>query len=326
MMYMITVKDIANLAGVSPATVSNVLNGRANVGQETKEKVLSICRDNGYNPNVYARNLKTKNPRTLLFTFSDFDRKFYLDVIHGIHDYVDAHDYDLLICTGKFCEKYMDPHITSGCIALDGKLESDVLIRRAGRNYPVVVLDRLLDHPYIKSILVNNYKPMYELTSKLAGRGYRRFAFLGGIENTADNKERYQAFQDALADSGINFARDRYISGDWHEESGRRAAQILMLTNPCPEVLVCANDNMAVGAIEVFRDNGLVIGQDILVTGFDNNDVASYNSITTIDIPDYERGYLAAQALVGNIEGEMDASVFRISAKIIERQSAKFSD
>ena len=89
---------------------------------------------------------------------------------------------------------------------------------------------------------------------------------------------------------------------------------------------MCANDNMAVGAIEVFRDNGLVIGQDILVTGFDNNDVASYNSITTIDIPDYERGYLAAQALVGNIEGEMDASVFRISAKIIERQSAKFSD
>ena len=213
-----------------------------------------------------------------------------------------------------------------GCIALDGKLESDVLIRRAGKNYPVVVLDRLLDHPYIKSILVNNYKPMYELTAKLTGRGYRRFAFLGGIENTADNKERYQAFQDALADSGINFARDRYISGDWHEESGRRAAQILMLTNPCPEVLVCANDNMAVGAIEVFRDNGLVIGRDILVTGFDNNDVASYNSITTIDIPDYERGYLAAQALVGNIEGEMDASVFRISAKIVERQSARCSD
>lgn len=319
---MIGVKEIAALAGVSPATVSNVLNGRANVGQETRERVLAICREKGYNPNIVAKNLKTGSPKTLLFTFSDFDRKFYLDVIHGIHDYVDAHDYDLLICTGRFCEKYMDPLVTSGCIALDGKLENAVLERKASRNYPIVVLDRKLDNPFIKSILVNNYGPMHQLVTRLVDAGYRRFSFLGGVENTSDNRERYQAFLDALGSRGICFTRDRYISGDWHEESGRRAAQILMLTYPRPEVLVCANDNMALGAMEVFRDNGLSVGHDILVTGFDNNDVATYNGITTIDIPDYERGYLAAQALVGNIEGDIDTSTFRINAKIIERSSA----
>ncbi|MFA6690125.1 MAG: substrate-binding domain-containing protein, partial [Sphaerochaetaceae bacterium] len=87
----------------------------------------------------------------------------------------------------------------------------------------------------------------------------------------------------------------------------------------------CANDNMAMGAIRTFNANGLVVGRDISVTGFDNNAIAEYNSITTIDIPDYERGYLAAQALVSNIEGEMNKETFRITAKLIERTSVASS-
>jgi LacI family transcriptional regulator len=261
----------------------------------------------------------------LLFTFSDFDRSFYLEVIHGIHDYADAHDYDLLICTGRVCEKYMHPAMTSGCIALDGKLPSEILDRKAAADYPIVVLDRILDNPYVKSILVNNYDPMYSLVDSLAKRGFTRFSFLGGIENTADNRERYQAFLDALEGNGITFTRDGYIAGDWHENSGIRAAQILLLTESRPQVLVCANDNMAMGAIRTFNANGLVVGRDISVTGFDNNAIAEYNGITTIDIPDYERGYLAAQALVGNIEGEMNKETFRITAKLIERTSVASS-
>ncbi|MFA6840649.1 MAG: LacI family DNA-binding transcriptional regulator [Sphaerochaetaceae bacterium] len=322
---MIGVKEIAQLAGVSPATVSNVLNGRTNVGPATKDRVLAICKQYDYHPNIIGKNLKTGKPKTLLFTFSDFDRSFYLEVIHGIHDYADAHDYDLLICTGRVCEKYMHPAMTSGCIALDGKLPSEILDRKAAADYPIVVLDRILDNPYVKSILVNNYDPMYSLVDSLAKRGFTRFSFLGGIENTADNRERYQAFLDALEGNGITFTRDGYIAGDWHENSGIRAAQILLLTESRPQVLVCANDNMAMGAIRTFNANGLVVGRDISVTGFDNNAIAEYNGITTIDIPDYERGYLAAQALVGNIEGEMNKETFRITAKLIERTSVASS-
>lgn len=315
------IKEIAQLAGVSPATVSNVLNGRPNVGQATKERVLAICKEHDYHPNIAGRHLKTGRPKTILFTFSDFDRSFYLEVIHGIHDYADAHDYDLLICTGRVCEKYMHPAMTSGCIALDGKLSSDLLERKASPDYPIVVLDRILQNPSIKSILVNNYDPMYALVDSLAKKGFARFSFLGGIENTADNRERYQAFLDALKANGIAFTRDGYIAGNWHESSGIRAAQILLLTESRPEVLVCANDNMAMGAIQTFNANGLTVGRDISVTGFDNNAIAEYNGITTIDIPDYERGYLAAQALVGNIEGDINREIFRITAKLIERSS-----
>ena len=319
---MISVKDIASIAGVSPATVSNVLNGRSNVSEETRERVLSICREYDYHPNLAGRHLKTKEPRTILFTFSDFARSFYLEVIHGIHDYAEAHNYDLLISTGKACEKYMHPSISSGCIALDGSLSTSLLDRKASKEYPIVVLDRIMDNPNVKSILVNNYDSMYQLVDALAKKGYRRFSFLGGIENTADNRERYQAFIDALNANDILFKRDRYIAGDWSENSGSRAAQILLLTDIRPQVLICANDNMALGAIRTFNDNELIVGRDIMVTGFDNNAIAEYNGITTIDIPDYERGYLAAQALVGNIEGEINSDTFRINAKILWRKSA----
>lgn len=318
---MIGIKEIAKLSGVSPATVSNVLNGRPNVGQDTRNRVLAICKEHDYHPSIIGKNMKTGKSKTLLFTFSDFDRSFYLEVIHGVHDYAYAHGYSLIICPGQVCEKYMHPVMTSGCIVLDGKLPSEILDRKAARDYPIVVLDRIMDNPYVKSILVNNYTPMYSLVDSLAKRGFTRFSFLGGIENTEDNKERYQAFLDALADNGIPFKRDGYIAGDWHEDSGIRAAQILLLTESRPQVLVCANDNMAMGAIKTFNANGLVVGRDISVTGFDNNVIAEYNGITTIDIPDYERGYLAAQALVGNIEGEISKETFRITAKLIERTS-----
>lgn len=318
---MVGIKDIARLAGVSPATVSNVLNGRSNVSDETRKRILSLCDEHNYHPNIAGRYLKKGETKTILFTFSDFYRSFYLDVIHGIHDYAVAHDYDLLICTGRSCEKYMHPSVTSGCIALDGKLQTELIDRKATSSYPIVVLDRIVDNACCKSILVNNYDPMFLLVDTLAKRGYKRFAFLGGNENTADNKERLEAFRDALKANSILFSRDSYIAGDWTENSGARAAQILLLTDVRPEVLVCANDNMALGAINVFRSNGLAVGKDIIVTGFDNNIIAEYNGITTIDIPDYERGYLAAQALVGNIENDLKSDTFRINAKVIWRES-----
>lgn len=319
---MVGIKEIASLAGVSAATVSNVLNDRPNVGKETREKVLRICRENSFYPDITGKNLKVGKPKAILFTFSDFNRSFYLEVIHGIHDYAYAHDYDLLISTGRLSEKYMHSRITSGCIALDSKLPSEVVKNRASENYPIVILDRVVDSPFVKSILVNNYDSMYRLVSSLVKAGNKRFAYLGGPETTDDNRERYNAFYEALRDNGIIFRRDGYIAGDWLESSGNRAAQILMLTPNRPQVLVCANDNMALGAIKTFNANGLAVGKDILVTGFDNNIIAEYNNITTIDIPDYERGYLAAQALVQNIEDAINTDTFRINAKVIVRSSA----
>lgn len=313
---MVGIKDIAKAAGVSVSTVSNVLNGKKNVGEETRNRILQLCKELEYYPNAAGRGLKRGKSNIILFNFSDFDRTFYLKIIKGISDYVSRTDFDLLICTIKSCEKFMRNNMTRGCITLDMGMKNELLYKTARENYPIIVLDRVIESPYIKCIVVNNYDPMRELVQGIVDRGYRRFGFIGGPEQTDDNRERYQAFLDVLDENHIPFNKNNYFSGDYREKSGFTAAKIFMLSGDLPEVVVCANDNMAIGAIKAFSQHGIRVPEDIAVTGFDNSDLAEAMNLTTVDIPNYERGYLAAQYLIENIMGKRDMSLFRISTQV----------
>lgn len=317
----VSIKDIAREAGVSPATVSNVLNGKKNVGVETRQRVLAICRELDYEPNPIGKALKSGESRTVLFNFSDFDRQFYLKIIQGISDCVYSRGYDLMICTNRSCGRFMSKSFTSGCIMLDMHCPDELLLKRAGEGYPIVAMDRVLDAPHIKNVVVNNYKPMSELVQGLVERGYRKFAFLGGPD-TLDNRERFQAFRDVLRSGGLPFQPGNYLPGDYREKSGGRAARLLLATGGLPEALVCANDDMAAGAMKVFHEAGLRVPGDIAVTGFDGSPVSDTLGLTTVDIPNYERGYLAAQHLLETLQEEGERSTFYIPARVKWRGSS----
>jgi LacI family transcriptional regulator len=310
------IKDIAARAGVSISTVSNVMNNKSNVGEKTRARILELCREMNYIPNPAGKNLKAKESKTILFNFSDFDRSFYLKIIEGINDYAGDNGYDLMICTTKSCEKYMRTNMTGGCIILDGKMKNETLIRAASEQYPVVVLDRVLSNPFIKCVVVNNYDPMRKLIEETVKRGYRKFAFVGGPEHTDDNRERFGAFLDILKESGIAFHRKYYYSGDYREKCGCQAARIFMYTEDLPEIFVCANDNMAIGVIKTLKEGGYRIPEDVAVTGFDNCELAETVDLTTVSIPNYERGYLAARSLIENIEGRKNFDPVKISADV----------
>lgn len=318
---MAGIKEIAKAAGVSPSTVSNVLNGRKNVSEKTRERILDLCEEMEYYTNMTGKNLRSGVNNTILFNFSDFDRSFYLNIIKGINDYAEANGFDLMICTSKTCEKYMRSRLTSGCITLDVRMSNEILKKAASASYPIVVLDRILKTPYTKCIVVNNYDPMAEMVQEVVDRGYRRFSFIGGIEHTDDNSERYQAFIDVMEKNNILFSRKQYYSGDYREKSGYTAAKIMMLSGNIPEVVVCANDNMAIGAMKAFRDRGVRVPEDVAVTGFDDCDMAKVAGLTTIGIPNYERGYMAAQSLVDIIRGNVDTETLKISAAIKWRKT-----
>lgn len=309
-----TIKEIAALANVSSATVSNVLNNRNNVSEETRQKILRLCEEYGYT-NHKTKHLQNDETKTILFNFSDYERNFYLKIIHGISDYVYSRDYDLMICTNKSCKKFMDPSLTCGAIMLDQKCKNSVLIDKANEGYPIVSLDRIIDVPNIKSVVVNNYNAMSELIQGLIDKGYRDFGYVAGID-TLDNQERYKAVRDVLKKNGIIFRRENYFIGDYSEKSGYQSARLMLLSENVPEVLVCANDNMAIGAIQALKQEGLKIPEDIAVTGFDGTEMAEFMGLTTVDIPDYERGYLAAQFLLQNIAGNQNFDVFKIAAKV----------
>lgn len=313
---MIGIKDIAKIAGVSVSTVSNVLNGRKNVGKATRERILQICSEQGYHPNIMGKTLKSGRKNTVVFNFSDFDRHFYLKIINGIHDYLKDNDYDLIICTDKSSKNFMRSSFASGAITLDRKLSDEFLISVSGKNFPIILMDRVIDTEYTKSVIVDNYSVMCELVQALVDKGFRRFGYIGGLDDTLDNQERFAGFEDTLKKNKIAFDGKYYFHGNYREESGYQAVKIFVLSNSLPEVLVCANDDMAFGAIRALGENNIRVPQDISVTGFDDGDLAEMVGLTTVSIPRYESGYLAAKELLEMIEGEADSRPFKFSAKI----------
>lgn len=315
---MAGIREIAEKAGVSISTVSNVLHHKNSASKETREKIFAIAQELGYE---IPGERKEKN-RTIVLNFSDFDTLYYLDILHGISDYAYAKGYSLLICTGENFPQYATSELCCGCVVIDVQTEDDVLKKIADKGLPVIALDREIAHPHVKSIVVNNYASEKQLIEGMIEAGYQRFAFLGGLD-TADNRERYAAFRDALKEHGLSFRRKDYYEGDWREKSGAHAARLLMLSEEMPEALICANDMMAIGAIRKFHENGIRIPDDIGIAGFDDIIISKYTGLTTVTVPDYERGYLAAQALIGILEQKEDYDTVRIGARVKWRKSTK---
>jgi LacI family transcriptional regulator len=126
-----------------------------------------------------------------------------------------------------------------------------------------------------------------------------------------------------LAKNKIDFDRKNYFHGNYREKSGYQAAKIMMLSNDLPEVLVCANDNMAIGAIKAFEENKIRVPEDISVTGFDDSEAAAMMGLTTISIPRYESGYLAAKELLAMMKGTASKEPFKLSATVKWRRTVK---
>jgi LacI family transcriptional regulator len=322
---MVGIKKIAELAGVSASTVSNVLNGRSNVGQETRDRILQICAEQGYNPIRSRKKTDSDQSKAVMFIFSDFDREFYLKIINGISDGLAKNGYDLMICTNKSSANFVKSNLACGIISLDASMTDEDLISIATPEHPIVMMDRIIEHPKAntKSVIVDNYPVMCDMVQLLVDKGFRRFGFIGGIEDTLDHKERFAAFNDTLDRSGIPFDYHYYFHGDYREKSGYQAAKIMILSNDLPEVLVCANDNMAIGAMKAFEESEIKVPDDISVVGFDDCDAAAVVGLTTVSIPRYESGYLAAKKLIEMKEGTASRDPFKISASIKWRNSVK---
>ncbi len=313
---MAGIRDIAEQAGVSISTVSNVLHNKNSASAATRDKILRIAAELGYE--IPASKKRGNN--TVICNISDFDALYYLDILHGISDFLSSRDYSMLICTGDNFSRYADPDVICGCIVNDVKTSDSDLESVAGKGIPIIVLDREMECGGVKSIVVNNYAAEKQLIEGLIETGYEKFAFLAGL-NTCDNKDRYAAFRDALREHDIPFSRTDYFEGDWREKSGAQAARILMLSEEMPQILVCANDMMALGAIRMFKQNGLKIPDDIAVAGFDDIIISRYTELTTVTVPDYERGYLAAQALVDILDHKGDYDTVRIGARVKWRKT-----
>lgn len=311
---MVTLNDVAKKANVSVSTVSNVLNNKQNVGETTRQRVLGVCKELGYTAHNIDRIFRSDEHMIILFCFSAFDRSFYMDYVKGIQACCKERGYDFAITTFESYEKFAASGLSVGSIVLDERITDDVVVKLSGKNHPIVLLDRVIDKPHIMSTVIDNYTPMTLMTRKLVDSGYVRFAFIGGPVKTLDTTERFDAFQNALVSKGIHFDKALFYEGDYREESGYKIAKKIVLKGAMPEVLVCANDSMAIGAIKSFREEGINVPSDIVVTGFDDGELAEAYGLKTVTVPREEMGYAACDKLIKAIEEGVYENMNRIES------------
>ncbi|MDF2699631.1 MAG: Sugar-binding transcriptional regulator, LacI family [Haloplasmataceae bacterium] len=322
---MVTIKDVAKLAGVSTATASYGLKNDSRVREGTKIKVVEAAKVLNYIPNGAARYLKTQKSNIVGVFLDGFSRPTYHKLLDGINYELDKHGYNIIVSSGKSAEQLMFNRQIDAAVIHDKNVKNETIKRVASDSFPILLLDRELKQKFVHEFTIENTNITYQLAKHLLEQGYRNIHFISGV-TSYDNTHRYNGFVQAMEEFGV-YNPENYYQGDFSIRSGYNIANnIIKNKKPMPEVFFCANDEMAVGAMDAIKENDLKIPKDIAVVGFDNVELAKYYSpsLTTIHVDRFMWGNDVANLIIALINKETDLSRFsKPSGRIIYRESCK---
>ena len=310
----VTIKEIANLANVSPATVSLIINNRPGISQDTKNRVMRIIDALKYSPNLVARSLVSRRSYAIAMLITSPTNAIFPELAAGVGEVLQSHGYSLSIIstyddgsieakeTQKIRARGIDGIITSAAL-----LDSNDLKDLARSGYPVVsVLRRVYDCEELDSVTVDNLKGGYIAMEHLIRLGHTRIGIIKGPLNTSTGKERLEGAIMASEDYDISVNEGLIHQGDFFKESGYNAAKKFLNLPPKrrPTAVYACNDEMAFGAFEAVWDIGLRIPEDIALVGFNNVEATALRrvEITTINQRKQEVGKLAAKRLINRLE------------------------
>jgi DNA-binding LacI/PurR family transcriptional regulator len=301
----LTIRDVAKAAGVSTATVSNVLNKTGKVGRRTHHIVLSAVKRLGYFPNAHARHLASRDSRTMGIIVSDIVNPFFPEVIKGFETRARQLGYDAILSdtnydprrTQEAAERMME-HNVRGVAIMTSEISLRLIHELARRRIAVTFLDLAPVRGHVSKLRIDYFSGMKQIVEYLYKSGHRRIAFVAGRPKLKSNVARLQAYEKCMSDLGLQTGP--VIPGDLRFEGGLAAGlTIAKMSAPRPTAVMAVNDLTAVGVIKGLLKGGLRVPQDISVTGFDNTRLAEYSnpSITTVDVHRDMLGQMAADAL-----------------------------
>ncbi len=310
---MVTMKDVAERAGVSVATVSHVINKTRFVSDPLRQRVERAMEELDYQPDAVARSLRRRETHTIGLIVPDNSNPFFAEVARGIEDRGFELGYSLILCNSDsrlekelayldvLTSKRVDGIVFIGVTAKSQHVESLV-----NSGTPVVIVDRKMPSVLADAVLVDNFHGGYEATRHLLDLGHRRIGCITGPSDLTPSADRVAGYRTALEEFGVGPDDDLLVKGDYYALSGERAVwRFLELDRPPTAIFAC-NDLMAIAAMKALADNGLRVPQDVAVVGFDDIALASYVNppLTTVIQPKHEMGTTAMEVLHKRIKGE----------------------
>jgi LacI family transcriptional regulator len=308
---VVTLEQVAELAGVSPSTVSRILNGTAAVSQAKKDAVEAAIQELGFRPNPVARGLAGGKTLSVGVVTQIISSPFYGEALLGIERELERAGYVPLFVSGNWHEdderKAIETLLSrrvDGVIVLAGRI-SDAELIKVSDTLPVVVVGRQLSGPQLFSFSFDNRTGARLATQHLIDQGHRRIAFVAGDLMHDDAVERQNGYFEALAAAGIPVDQNLIVQSDYTEAGGMLSVTRLLERDAHFTALFASNDQMAIGACLGLHRRNLRVPDDVSLVGFDDLIMARYSMppLTTVRQSVYEIGVEAATAMLEMLRG-----------------------
>lgn len=326
----ITLEMVAQAAGVSPSTVSRILNGTAVVSALKKQAVDDAIARLGFVPNPMARGLAGGRTLSVGVVTQAIDSPFYGAALRGVEDELDPAGYSPLFVSGHWnaaaearCIEVLRSRRVDGIIVLTGRL-TDAALKATARQLPVVATGRTLRAPGLFSLAFDNLEGGRLATRHLIELGHQRIAFIAGVDDHPDANDRHRGYRQALQEAGIAYDPALVVPGEYHEVSGVLAVDRLLESRQRFTAIFAANDQMACGAALGLHRRSLRVPEDVSLVGFDDLPSSLYAvpPLSTVHQPAYELGRLAAAAMLQLLGGHTPTAEVP-APRLIARESSR---
>jgi len=327
----VTMRDVARRAGVTPTTISHVINNTRYVRKETHARVWAAINELGYQPNNLARSLRRKETHTFGLIVPDNANPFFAEVARGIEDSSFDRGYCVILCNS---EKNLEKELSyinvlqgrqvDGIILVSAGINTQHIIDLQEKGKPVVVVDREIAGVNVDAVLTDNRGGGYKAVHHLVELGHKRIGCISGPSELTPSAERVDGYKQAVTEAGLRWEPNLIIKGDFHSKGGYSAIEKLMSLPEPPTAVFACNDMMAIGAMAGAIDLGYNIPHDLSIVGFDDIELASYTNpkLTTVEQPKYKMGTVATEMMLRQVnEGKSPGRRLILPTELIIRQS-----
>lgn len=304
----ITIREVAQRAGVSVATVSRVLNGTANVDPTLAERVHAAIAHLKYQPSRVARTLAGQGSTLIGLLVTDMQNPFFMDLIRGVEEVAQQHGYLVVVCNtlenaqkeARYLEVLAREPIAGAIVVPTQERIAGIEHLRA-RHIPLVAVDRRVEDRSIDCVVIDNVAAAREAVSHLITNGYRRIGVIAGPRSVTNTNERVAGYRQALQSAGI--PRDATLEQRGAlvgENVGFHLTKKLLELDPPVEAIFAANNRLTLGALRTIYAQGKRVPDDVALAGFDEIQLAvpEVISITAVLQSAYELGSAAANRLI----------------------------
>ncbi len=327
---MVKIKDVADAAGVSTATVSRVLANKPHVRQEVKARVMKVVRKLNYRPNRVARSLRSQKSTIIGLIVSDIENPFFQQVGRAVEDAAHEQGYSVMLCNNdedpdkeqRYLNLIRDENL-AGIILSPTRQTADNFSATSELNIPMVVIDRRVSNAEVDNIVIDNVQAAHTITTHLIEHGHRRIGAIFGTGSTT-GRERREGLVAALKDHNIQQSSDLIKYTNPREEDGfNTTIKLLQLSEP-PDAIFTSNSLLAAGALRALRESNKAIPEEIAFASFDETTWAKLvvPALTVIEQPTYEIGRTATELLIKRIQDPTRSTrEVTLKSKLIVRQS-----